>query len=218
MRRVRRCVEGAELAVYERIIELYAPYVLVRCAQYTNGRRQAQQIGVYTLITTCVVVSELKHVGQLSRLVDIMVGVVGPDVVSGGEGEAWWGQSDELLIVDRRLRQIAEALNSLKRPLREVLVLHHVAGMERDDLARLLQRPVAELVTRISRAERLLAKRLNGLHGRGDRAGAPDVRSLLAQFAAGLDAGWIEEVTDCAAQYLATLARPDRRRPRCRLN
>jgi hypothetical protein len=218
MRRVRRCVEGAELAVYERIIELYAPYVLVRCAQYTNGRRQAQQIGVYTLITTCVVVSELKHVGQLSRLVDIMVGVVGPDVVSGGEGEAWWGQSDELLIVDRRLRQIAEALNSLKRPLREVLVLHHVAGMERDDLARLLQRPVAELVTRISRAERLLAKRLNGLHGRGDRAGAPDVRSLLAQFAAGLDAGWIEEVTDCAAQYLAALARRNRRRPRCRLN
>ena len=43
MRRVRRCVEGAMLPVYERIIELYAPYVLVRCAQYTNGRRQAQQ-------------------------------------------------------------------------------------------------------------------------------------------------------------------------------
>jgi len=88
MRRVRRCVEGAELAVYERIIELYAPYVLVRCARYTNGRRQAQQIGVYTLITTCAVATELEHVGQLSWLVDIMVGVVGPDVVSGGEGEA----------------------------------------------------------------------------------------------------------------------------------
>jgi DNA-directed RNA polymerase specialized sigma24 family protein len=218
MRRVRRCVEGAELAVYERIIELYAPYVLVRCARYTNGRRQAQQIGVYTLITTCAVATELEHVGQLSWLVDIMVGVVGPDVVSGGEGEAWWGQSDELLIVDRRMRKIAEALNSLKRPLREVLVLHHVAGLERDGLARLLQRPVAELVTRISRAERLLAQRLNGLCGKTGRAGAPDVRSLLAQFAAGLDAGWLQEVADGAAGYLATLARRGRRRARCRLN
>ena len=35
----------------ERIIELYTPYVLVRCSRYTNGRRQAQQIGVYTLVT-----------------------------------------------------------------------------------------------------------------------------------------------------------------------
>ena len=218
MRRVRRCVEGAELAVYERIIELYAPYVLVRCSQYTNGRRQAQQIGVYTLITTCMVVGEIEHVGQLGRVVDIMVGVVGHDVVSGGEGEAWWGQSDELLIVDRRMRKIAEALNSLKRPLREVLVLHHVAGLERDELARLLQRPAAEVVTRISRGERLLAQRLHGLPGRGDRVGAPDARSLLAEFAAGLDAGWIQEVADGAAGYLAALARRGRRRPRCRLN
>jgi len=157
-------------------------------------------------------------VGQLGRLVDIMVGVVGPDVVSGGEGQAWWGQSEELLIVDPRLRQIAAALNALKRPWREVLVLHHVTGLGRDILARLLQRPVAEVATRIRRAERLLAQRLPGLHGKGDRAGAPDMRSLLAQFAAGLDAGWIQEVGDGAAGYLATLARRNRRRPRCRLN
>jgi len=218
MRRVRRCVAGAELAVYERIIELYAPYVLVRCAKYTNGRRQAQQIGVHVLICTCLMSSELEHVGQLSRLVDILVGVVGPDVVSGGEGEAWWGQSEELLIVDPRLRQIAETLNSLPRPWREVLVLHHVTGLEHDELARLLQRPVAEVVTRIGRAERLLAQRLHGLHGKGDGAGAPDVRSLLARFVAGLDAGWLAEVADGAAGYLATLARRGRRRARCRLN
>jgi len=218
MRRVRRCVDEAMLPVYERIIELYAPYVLVRCARYTNGRRQAQQIGVHVLICTCLMSSELKHVGQLGRAVDIVVGVVGPDVVSGGEGEDWWGQSEELLIVDPRLRNIAEALNSLQRPWREVLVLHHVAGLERDILARLLQRPVAEVVTRISRAERLLAQRLNGLYGKGDGAGAPDVRSLLARFAAGLDTGWLQEVADCAAGYLATLARRGRRRARCRLN
>ncbi len=218
MRRVRRYVDEAMLPVYERIIELYAPYVLVRCARYTNGRRQAQQIGVYTVITACAVVSELEHVGQLGRVVDIIVGIVGPDVVSGGEGEDWWGQSEELLIVDPRLRQIAAALNSLNRPWREVLVLHHVSGLERDELARLLQRPVAEVVTRIRRAERLLAQRLNELAGKGDGAGAPDVRSSLARFAAGLDAGWLQEVADGAAGYLAALARWNRWRPRCRSN
>jgi DNA-directed RNA polymerase specialized sigma24 family protein len=200
------------LPVYEWIIELYAPYVLVRCAGYTNGRRQAQQIGVYALVCTCMLTRELEHLGRLGRLVDIMVGVIGPDVVSGGEGEVWWGECDELLIVDKRMRKMAEALNSLSRPLREVLVLHHVAGMEPDDLARLLQKPATEIAAKISRAERLLARRLGG---RSDRARGPDVRSLLTEFAAGLDAGWIQEVAYCAMDYLAGHARRGRRRHRC---
>jgi hypothetical protein len=203
------------LPVYERIIELYAPYVLVRCAQYTNGRRQAQWIGVYTLITSCILSRELEHLGKLGRIVDMMAEMIGLDFVSGGEGEAWWGQADDLLIVDQRVRRMAEALNSLNRPLREVLVLHHVAGMEPDDLAKLLQRPTAEVVAKISRAERLLAKRLGGP---SDRAGGPDLRSLLAQFAAGLDAGWMQEVAYSAMDYLADRARRGRQRPRCWLN
>jgi hypothetical protein len=205
-------VDRAKLPVYERIIELYAPYVLVRCARYTNSRRQAQWIGVYTLITTCLLASELEHVGQFGRIVDMMAEVIGLDFVSGGEGEVWWGQADDLLIVDQRMRKMAEALNSLSRPLREVLVLHHVAGMEPDDLARLLQKPATEIAAKISRAERLLARRLGG---RSDRARGPDVRSLLTEFAAGLDAGWIQEVAYCAMDYLAGHARRGRRRHRC---
>jgi DNA-directed RNA polymerase specialized sigma24 family protein len=208
MRRVRQWVDPARLAVYEGIIELYAPYVLIRCARYTNRRRQAQQIGAYTLITTCLVAGELEQVEQLGRVVDIVLGVVGPDVVSGGPREVWCGESDELLIVDRRIRTMAAALNSLKRPWREVLVLHYVTGMEPDDLARLLQEPVAEVTAKIGRAERLLARRLEGLQGKGDKVGAADMPSLLAEFAAALDAGWIREVADCALDYLGILVTP----------
>ena len=206
------------LAVYQRIIELYAPYILVRCAWYTNRRRQAQQIGVYTLITTCLAVGELEQVGQLGRVVDIMMGVVGPDVMSGGEGQAWWGQSEELLLVDQRMRKIARALNALKRPWREVLVLHHISGLEPDILARLLQKPAAGIVTTIRRAERLLAQRLKGLGDEGHGARGADVRSLLTEFAAALDAGWIQEVADGAMDYLAQCAGRGRRPHRCWMN
>ncbi len=120
------------------------------------------------------------------------------------------------MIVDQRMRKMAAALNSLKRPLREVLVLHYVTGIEPDDLARLLQEPAAEVTAKIRRAERLLAKRLEGLQGKGDKAGAADVRSLLTEFAAGLDAGWIREAADCALDYLAALASRPRRRHRSR--
>ena len=204
MRRVRRCVDGGMLRVYEKIIEYYGPYVLVRCSRYTNRRRQAQQIGVYGLITTCVVVTEVEQVGRLGRVIDIMVDVVGPDVVSGGEGETWCGTSDELLIVDGRMRKVAAALNALNRTLREVLVLHYVTGLAPEDLARLLQQPPEAVLARIGRAERRLAQWL----------GTPDVRSLLAQFAAGLDGGWMAEVAVCALDYLAGGVRRPRRRRR----
>jgi len=206
MRRVQQCLDRAELAVFERIIEFYVPYVLVRCARYTKRRRQAQQIGVYTLVSTCFLARELGPALSLGRIVDTAVGVAGPDVVSKGEGRAWSGQSEELFIVDPRLRKIAQALNSLKGPLREVLVLHHVSGLDADDLARLLQEPAGEMVAKISRAERLLARRL----------GAADVRSWLAQFAAGLDAGWMEVVVYAAMDYLAACAGRSRSRHRCR--
>jgi len=206
MRRVQQCLEWAELPVFERIMELYAPYVLVRCARYTNRRRQAQQIGAYTVISTCFLARELGPALSLGRIVDIVVGVAGPDVVSKGQGRARSGQSEELLIVDPRVRKTAQALNSLKGPLREVLVLHHASGLAADDLARLLQEPAGEVVTKIRRGERLLAGRL----------GSADVQSLLTQFVAGLDTGWMEDVVYAAMDYLTACAGRTRPRHQCR--
>ncbi len=206
MRRAQQCLEWAQLPIFERIMGLYAPYVLVRCARYTNRRRQAQQIGAYTLISTCILADKLGPVLPLGRIVDTVVGVAGPDVVSQGQGRAWSGRSEELLIVDRQMRKMAQALNSLKGPLREVLVLHHASALDADDLARLLQEPAGEVVTKIRRAERLLAARL----------GAPDALCLLAQFVAGLDTGWMDDVVYAAMDYLTACAARTRPRHRCR--
>jgi hypothetical protein len=182
---------------YEGLIELYAPYVLVRCVGYTDNRRQAQQIGTYVLACTCLASSELKQREPFGVLVDVMLDVVGPDVVLRGEGKEWWGQCDEPLIVDGRMRTLANALNLLKRPLREVLVLRYITGMEADDLAALLERPASEIATRLERAE----KRLADLLGTPEAA---DVRRLLEEFAARLDADWLGEVSRYAMEYLAS--------------
>jgi hypothetical protein len=57
------------------------------------------------------------------------------------------------------------------------------------------RRQVQQIATRVRRVERLSAPCLGKFHTNGDRPGVPTVRSWLAQFAAALDAGWIEEVT-----------------------
>lgn len=199
MRRVRWCPEEAVLAVYGRIVDLYTPYVLVRCTRYTTGRRQAQQIGAYTLIGTCLAAREVGYAVPVGRIVESVLGVVGPDVVTGARGEDWRDGPDETLLVDPRVRHTATALNALKRRGREVLILHYVSGLGPEDLARLLQQPPEAVRARIGRAERRLAQWL----------GVADVRALMTQFAAGLDDDWMAEVAVCALDYLGgTVRRP----------
>ena len=72
-------------------------------------------------------------------------------------------------------------------------------------MARLLEQPAEEVLARIGRAERRLAQWL----------GVPDVRAVLAQFAAGLDSRldgrrW----RSCAMDYLAACAYRCSRRAR----
>ncbi len=202
MRRVRRVADGREAAVYERIVEVYSPYVPIRCARYTNQRRQAQQIGAYTLITACLVAREVGPAVRLGRIVESVLSVVGPDVLAGARGEDWRQGRDEPFPASPRMRYLATSLNGLKRRGREVLVLHHISGLTPEDLAGLLDQPVEQVRARIGRAERRLAQWL----------GAADVGSRLAEFAAGLDSGWIAEVAACALDYLAASGRRHRRR------
>ncbi len=200
---MRRNAKQAGLSVCERMIGLYAPYVLVRCAGYTNGWRQAQQIGAYTLVTACLLARELGYALPLGTMVEVVLSVVGPDVVAGAEGEDWRTGEDAPLIADPGMQRITQGVNALERSLREVLVLHYACGLDMEDLGRLLHRPAGQIVTRLRRAERLLTRRLEGLRGERCGAGGVNVHSLLAQFPARLDAGWMQEVADCALEYLA---------------
>ena len=102
--------------------------------------------------------------------------------------------------MDDNQQRLVGALNRLRRPLRTVVVLHHVAGVEPEELAWLLEQPTAEVAMRLGRGERALARRL----------GVPDARGLLARFATGLDTGWIEEAAACALDFLDGQARPGR--------
>ena len=56
------------------------------------------------------------------------------------------------------------ALAELPRPFREVMVLHYVADLPVDEVARLLEVPVGTVKSRLSRGRAALADRLNGYH------------------------------------------------------
>ena len=149
------------------------------------------------MIVSCLVTRVVGGAVPVGRIVECILGVVGRDVMRGARGEDWRDGPDEPLFVDPRMRCMATALNALKRREREVLILHHIAGLAPADLAGVLEQPPDVVLRRISRAERHLARWL----------GVRDVRAALAAFAAGLDAGWIQEVAGCALGYLARQTR-----------
>lgn len=200
----RYCIDGDMLRLCEWIVKFYARYALLRCARFTNSRSRAEQIGVYTLITTCLLTRELKYPAQLGLLVDTMSDIIGRDVTGpGDETSDRPRDADGLLIADERLRKLAEALNRLDRFTREVLVFRHIERMDAAAIARLLHRSCEEVTARIARAEDLLAEQLGELHVPGSEPDGPDVPSLLAEFAVSLDADWVRNVGDCALAYLA---------------
>lgn len=193
-------VDGAMLRQCEWIVRSYARYALIRCAGFTNSRRRAERIGVYTLITTCLLTREIEHPVPLGLLVDTMADIIGRDVARARKKTSARPRgAGGLLLAEERLRTLAEALNRLDRWAREVLVFHHVERMDAVTVAALLRKSRAEVSVEIARAEELLAGRLGELPPRGD----PDVPSLLAELAVSLDADGVREMGDCALAYLA---------------
>lgn len=198
----RDCIGGDMLRLCEWIVKFYTRYALLRCARFTNSRSRAEQIGIYTLITTCLLARELKYSAQLGLLVETMSDVTRRDV-AGDETSDRLRDADEPLIADERLRKLAEALSRLDRFTREVLVLRHIERMSVAAVARLLHESCEEVTARIARAEERLAEQLGELHVPGNEPNGPDVPSLLAEFAVSLDTDWVRNVGQCALAYLA---------------
>ncbi len=192
------------LQLCEWVLEFYATYILIRCAKFTNSRSRAERIGVYTLITTCLLAREIEHLGQLGLLIDTMADVVAEDMLGTTiETPDRHTRVDDLLIPDGKLRGLADELNRLERFTRAVLVFHHVEGLDTEIVAGLLQSSPMEVTARIAGGERLLRQRLGESHAWGHRTDGRDVQALLAELAESIDAHWIREVGDCARDYLA---------------
>jgi DNA-directed RNA polymerase specialized sigma24 family protein len=192
--------------------------VAVRCCKFTNSKTQAERIALYALITTCLLAEELERLSQLGLLVEIMVDVVGQDIV-GTEQERRPLDEADALLADERLRALAAALNRLDGFTRELVVLHHIAHMDVDALGRLYRVPPARISTQLRKGERELAVHLGARAGDAQGSSRGDPAMLLVQYAEGLPGKWIDGLGQQALAYLVECDTPHVP-PRCpwRLN
>jgi hypothetical protein len=73
----------ADLASYKETIDKYLPFVLIRCAKYTNSKRLAEIIAVYAFICAYLLTEILDGANKIEILLDNMVGVIGEDLGKG---------------------------------------------------------------------------------------------------------------------------------------
>ncbi|HUT28696.1 MAG TPA: hypothetical protein VMX13_02805 [Sedimentisphaerales bacterium] len=149
------------LMAYEQVVRWYMRYVLLRCSFYTNSRKTAEKMTYYTLLTTCSLVDELKHGWQVGRLIDFMVDVIAQDIAGhGSHSKRECPLRCRQLFADKRVRKVAEFLNSLDGFTREVLVLHYVEMMSIRTIAEFYDRPVCVVKMRLSKANARMAEHL----------------------------------------------------------
>jgi hypothetical protein len=203
--RVQGADEQVRLTAYGHIIHRYLRYVLIRCTGYTNDKAQVQRMAVYALVTACLLFDKLSRLGELGGLVEMMVKIVGEDPTPElrvGDGAERANGAGPVFVLDGRMCEVAGAINALDQFSRELLVLHHIEGIEVVTLADAHGMSADGVRAALAEAERQFVELLRDLSSWG-REVTPDVRALLAEFADCIDLPWANSLGLFALRYAA---------------
>jgi len=139
----------------------------------------------------------------LGSLVEMMVKIVGedptPDLpVVGGPERA--DDAGPVFGLDGRMCEVAGAINALGQFSRELLVLHHIEGMEVVALADAHGMSGDDIRAALAEAERQFVELLHGLSSWADEI-EPDVHAMVAGLADCIDLAWANSLGVFALRY-----------------
>lgn len=83
MKHVSSATVKITLSNYKWIIEKFLPFVLVRCVRYTNSKRIAETIAVYTFVASYYLARMPENKGLVAIVIGCMTDVVGEDLGNG---------------------------------------------------------------------------------------------------------------------------------------
>ena len=142
-------------------------------------------------------------VGQLGSLVEMMVKIVGedptPDLSSITTADRA-NDAEPVFVLDERMCEVAGAINALDQFSRELLVLHHIEGIEIVALADAHAVSNDDIRKALAEAEGQLIELLHGLSSWSDEA-TPNVHALLVALAGCIDEDWANALGEYALRY-----------------
>lgn len=189
----------------KQIIKCYLRYVLLRCSEYVNSKKDAEKIAVHTFLTTCILAEKLEHMWQLGRLIDCMVNAIGQDVMkeeSQAKEKEKLGKS-EMLLADKKMRNLTKAVNMLDGFTRQVIVLYHIEVMSTKEISLIYNKSISDIRSEINRGEKNLVKHLLDLWENVSGLLVDDVCLWLDELSEALDLSQRERLTEQVLGYLA---------------
>lgn len=161
-------VEGLMFGAYKQIVKMYLRYVLIRCAGFTNNKKHAEEIAVYTLLTTCALTPKLEHPWQLGWLLDCMTNEICRDITreTSQVKEDQRLAKSNMLLADKKMRNLAKAVNMLDDFTRRVLVFRHIEMMSTKEISLICGKTIYEISLELDRGARKLTENLAALWGK----------------------------------------------------
>ena len=183
----------------------YVRYALIRCLVFTNEQADAERIAACALAKACLLSRRLGGLADPGLIVELMLGMVTSDrkqVRRGGsdKGQVIRGRSDKehvirdkrgegrdvseacLFVLNASMREVAGAINGMRRLARDLLVLHYIEGLSPAGLGAVHRMPPARVEAALAEARREFVEVLGGLSEWVDEP-EPDVRAVLTQLA-----------------------------------
>jgi len=68
-----------KLCAYEKTVRKYLPYVLIKCARYTNSKRLAEIIAICTFASVYRLTEQSGSSNKMPTAIESMLAIVGPD-------------------------------------------------------------------------------------------------------------------------------------------
>ena len=168
-----------------------------------SHKNQVQRIAAYALVTACLLFDKLRRLGELGWLIELMVKIVAEDPTPelGGDMRVDACDREPVFVLDGRMCEVAGAINALDQFSRELLVLHHVEGIEPVTLADAHGRSAEDIRAALAEAERQFIELLRAMSSWDDGT-VPEVRALLAEFADCIDLPWANRLGVYALRYV----------------
>jgi hypothetical protein len=108
-----------ELSAYRKTIHQFLPFVLIKCSKFTNSKRLADVIAIYTFISVYRI-AEILDGYNMPVLIESMIGIVGDDLNKGTNksvnGQLLFKWEDDLHFAQRlSVMDMKECLGKISR-------------------------------------------------------------------------------------------------------
>ncbi|MGB7582397.1 MAG: hypothetical protein WBL85_08135 [Sedimentisphaerales bacterium] len=195
MERVSNLTPKVNLSTYRELIRVLLPFVIVRCVKYTNSKRLAETIAVYSLVSSYLARMQETKAG-ISIIIGCMTETIGEDLGKGNtlNGRLLFEREDALCA--------AKALAGLDLEESIAMALYYIEKLDLDEIAAIMNKSIEETMGIIGKAQRLFLENLERFQPRGTIVLEGEIRRRMDSVADSFDRDQFERIINTVMDYL----------------